>query len=157
MKIPFIYSFSGSWSPSVPLSTFMCLWAIYIFTGSVHIFSCTRIGRSIVGINESLTDTWMSNLRLWPRNFFSGNICFKFSLLFLYSVRRILLRPEYFIFRQRDSEVSKKYSRIKSANSVFKSGWLFFNSFSRDAFSRVLWSQFQHTSSSTRAQSPESG
>jgi hypothetical protein len=94
---------------------------------------------------------------VWPRSFFSGNVCFKFSLLFLYSVRRFLLRPEYLIFRQRDSEVSKKNSRIKSANPVFKSGWPLFNSFSRDAFSRVLWSQFQHTSSSARARSPESG
>ncbi len=28
----------------------MCLWAIYIFPGSVHIFSYSRIGRSIEGI-----------------------------------------------------------------------------------------------------------
>ncbi len=28
-----------------PQSTFMCLWAIYIFQGLVHIFSCSRIGR----------------------------------------------------------------------------------------------------------------
>ncbi len=37
--IPFIYSFSGnSATSSAPISTFMCLWAIYIFPGSVYIF-----------------------------------------------------------------------------------------------------------------------
>jgi hypothetical protein len=36
--IPFIYSFSGNNATSAPISTFMCLWAIYIFPGSAYIF-----------------------------------------------------------------------------------------------------------------------
>ncbi len=53
-KIPLMYSFSGNSAASAPISTFMCLWAIYI----VHI-SSSRIGRPIVGIYKSLTDAWM--------------------------------------------------------------------------------------------------
>ncbi len=36
--IPFIDSFSGNSAASGPIFTFMCLWAIYVFPGSVHIF-----------------------------------------------------------------------------------------------------------------------
>ncbi len=36
--IPFIDSFSGNCAASAPVSTFMCLWAIYIFPGSGNIF-----------------------------------------------------------------------------------------------------------------------
>ncbi len=36
--IPFIYSFSGNSAALAPISTFMFLWAIHIFPGSIYIF-----------------------------------------------------------------------------------------------------------------------
>ncbi len=59
----------------------------------VQIFPCSRIGRPNVGIYKSLTDTWMWKLGLRPRNSFSGNICFEFSVLCLRIVGHFLLSP----------------------------------------------------------------
>ncbi len=85
MKIPFMCSQKRNWAASVPDSTLMCLLAIYIYPGWVHIFSCSRIGSPIVGIYKSLTDTWMWKLGLMPRNSSSGYICFEFSVFCLCS------------------------------------------------------------------------
>ncbi len=85
-KIPFMCSQKRNCVASVPISTFMCLWEIYIFPGSVHIFSCSRIGRPVFGIYKPLTDPWMWKLGRSPRNSYSGTLCFEFSVLCLCSV-----------------------------------------------------------------------
>ncbi len=58
---------------------------LYIPWIGPHI-SYSRKGRPMVGIYNSLTDTWMWKLGLRPRYSFSGNICFKFSAFCLCSV-----------------------------------------------------------------------
>ncbi len=55
-KIPFMYFFSGNCAASVPISTLMCLWAIYIFSGSVHTFPAAKyVDRSWEQLNRSQT------------------------------------------------------------------------------------------------------
>jgi hypothetical protein len=85
-KIPFMCSQKRNCAASVPISTLTCLWAIYIFPGSVYVFFCSWIGRPIVGIYKSLTDTWMIveiGTKGRTHNFLTGNICFEFLVLWL--------------------------------------------------------------------------
>ncbi len=49
---------------SVPIPTFMFLWAIYIFPRSVCLFCCSKIGGPIVGTYKSLTEIWLWKLGL---------------------------------------------------------------------------------------------
>jgi hypothetical protein len=91
---PFMYSFSANCAASVSISTFTCTWAIYVFPGSVHIFpAAEEADRSWEFIYKSLTDTGMWKSGLWPRNSFSGIICFEFSVLVLCSAYTLFL-PE---------------------------------------------------------------
>jgi hypothetical protein len=61
LKIWFIYSQKWNCAVLFPIPTFMYLWAIYIFPGSVCLFGCSRIGRPILGIYKLLTDNECGN------------------------------------------------------------------------------------------------
>ncbi len=61
-KILFMYAQKWNSSASFSISKFMYLWAIYIFPGSVCLFGCSKIGRLILGLYKSFTDTWMWKL-----------------------------------------------------------------------------------------------
>ncbi len=79
--ISFINSFSGNFAASAPISTFKCLWAFYLFPGSVYLFPpAEKADPSWQYIIRSQThECHMWKLGLRPRYSFSGNICFKFS------------------------------------------------------------------------------
>ncbi len=98
-KIQNKYSQIRNYVASVPISTFIWLWAIYIFPRSVCLFCCRKICRSILGIYKSLTDTWMWKLRLRPSKTFSGNTYVNGILVAVYykshpqMIQRELLAP----------------------------------------------------------------
>jgi hypothetical protein len=80
--IPFFWELRGlspDFHTHVPVSD------LFIPRIGPHI-SCSRIGRSILGIYKSLTDIWMWKMGLWPRNSFSGKIYFKLYVSVLCSV-----------------------------------------------------------------------
>ncbi len=65
-KIRDKYSQKRNCATWVPISTFMCLWAIYIFARSVCLFCYRKICGPILEIYKTLTDTWMWNWH-WGR------------------------------------------------------------------------------------------
>jgi hypothetical protein len=83
--------------------------------------SCSRIGRSMLEIYKSLTDTCMWKLGLCPRNSFSGNICFEFLGLVLCSVgpRRATQRKE----RLRETGKMVKYRTAISEAQFIVPDW----------------------------------
>ncbi len=89
-------------------------------------FPASRIGRPILGIYKSLTDTWMWKLGLRPRNSFSGNICFKFSAFCLCSVVfiRTILHSLFFFYSSQHRDTGRTdgldlcWSQIKKPTRV---------------------------------------
>ncbi len=61
-KTQFMWSQKWNCAASFPFLTFMYLWAIFIFPELVCLFGCSKIGRPVLGIYKSFTDTWMWKL-----------------------------------------------------------------------------------------------
>ncbi len=59
-KIRNKYSQKWNCAASFPIPTFMYLWAIYIFLGSVCLLCCIKVGRQILGVRKPLRDTYMN-------------------------------------------------------------------------------------------------
>ncbi len=86
LKIWNKYSQKRNIGASVPISTFMCLWANYIFPRRVCLF-CWRkyVCWLILGIYKSLKDTWMWKLGLRPRYSQKRNILTELPLQCIHS------------------------------------------------------------------------
>ncbi len=72
------HSFSGNCAVSVPISTFMCLRAIYIFPGALHIILCSRIGRSIL---EYINLSQIYGCRNWETEYYDSVLEITVSIL----------------------------------------------------------------------------
>jgi hypothetical protein len=67
IKTRFRHSQKWNCAASLPIPTFLYLWAIQIYTRTVNLFSCSQIDGLIVGIYKSLTDT-VHECRIWERD-----------------------------------------------------------------------------------------
>ncbi len=102
--ISFIYSFFWELRGLSPnFHIHVSVSDLYIPRIGPHI-SSSKKGRPIVGIYNSLTDTWMWKLGLRPRYSFSGNICFKFSAFCLCSAGKYVDRSWEYINRSQTHE-----------------------------------------------------
>jgi hypothetical protein len=81
------------------------------------IFSCSKIGKPIVEIYQSLTDTWMWKLGLRPHNSLSGNISLEFSVLCLCSAL-YKISISSFNTHSFTSTCTKRHSHIYTAKSA---------------------------------------
>ncbi len=90
-----------------------CICDLYIPTRSVHLFSSSRIGKSIVGIYISLTETWTKELGLRPRSSFLGIFV---SNLVVLSLQCIYLRM-YCSVRYRSSIEKSEHSTCVCCHS----------------------------------------
>ncbi len=80
----------------VPISSLMCLWAIFIFPGSAHIYSSTSTGRTIVGIQYiNCSQTHECENWDWGRTIrFLG----RFVLNFRYCVSSVKNESSFWLF-----------------------------------------------------------
>ncbi len=82
---------------SVPISTFMCLWAIYIFPGSVHTFFCSIIARLTDCGNTCIYIAHIHmnvEIETEAAQFLFWEFCLEFSVLCLCNVFSLLTRSD---------------------------------------------------------------
>jgi hypothetical protein len=108
---------------SFPISTFMYLWAIYIFPWSVLV-----LGRPILGIYKSLKDTWMWKLgdrTLWFC--FENNKATQFHFWEYINWNQTFISDSHqpFICSMRLSLYDKLFSRSRKCQKVSRYKYIF--------------------------------